>query len=357
MSVAQHKALILESKLGQFAVKTVQTPKPGPEEVLVKIEATALNPLDWKVQALGILIERYPTILGFDAAGSIFQIGEEVPPTLFAVGDRVLVQGWFDLAEQSAHGTFTQYFLLPYKLVAKIPDSLAYEDAATIPTGVATAGFPLYNQNESAASVRLTPPWVKGGRGKYAGRPILVIGGASSMGQFAIQFARLSGFSPIVTTASPHNTPLLQTLGATHVLDRKLSSEELIAEATKITGGPFEVVYDAIASEETSSMAYAVTARGGHLVTVLSNPALELRAKEEGKNVDFVHGVFKSEVNRDIGRSLLDALPGLLKSGDIKPNRTEILPGGLNGVVEGLERLKNDQVSGVKLVVRPQETA
>ncbi|KAI0717135.1 hypothetical protein C8Q76DRAFT_795346 [Earliella scabrosa] len=68
------------------------------------------------------------------------------------------------------------------------------------------------------------------------------------------------------------------------------------------------------------------------------------------------HGLFASPVNHAVGGTLLAAVPELLESGDLKPNRAEILPGGLNGIVGGLERLKNDQVSGVKLVARPHET-
>ena len=91
MSVsAQNKSLFLESKQGQFAVRSTETPRPGPNEVLVKVEATALNPLDWKIQALGLYIENYPTVLGFDASGTIAQVGEDVPSS-FVVGDRVCV--------------------------------------------------------------------------------------------------------------------------------------------------------------------------------------------------------------------------------------------------------------------------
>lgn len=91
MSVpAQNKSLFLESKLGRLVVKSAETPRPGPGEILVKIEATALNPLDWKIQALGLYIENYPTVLGFDASGTIAQVGEDVPSS-FVVGDRVCV--------------------------------------------------------------------------------------------------------------------------------------------------------------------------------------------------------------------------------------------------------------------------
>ena len=86
---SQQKTLLLESKFGQFTVRETETPKPGPEEVLIRIMATALNPLDWKVQAFAYFVEKYPAILGFDAAGTIAQLGENVPTSHFAVGDRV----------------------------------------------------------------------------------------------------------------------------------------------------------------------------------------------------------------------------------------------------------------------------
>ncbi|KAI1788355.1 GroES-like protein [Ganoderma leucocontextum] len=357
MSVpTENKSLFLESKLGQFAVRSTETPKPGPDEILVKVEATALNPLDWKVQSLGLFVEKYPAVLGFDACRDYFPGRRGRPHFVFRRWGSI-VQGWYDAAKQTTQGTFTQYFVLPYKFVAKVPASWSSEDAATIPSGVTTAAFPLYNQNAAASSVKLTAPWLEGGRGKYAGKPFLVLAGAASMGQYVIQFARLSGFSPIITTASPHNAAFLQTLGATHVLDRNLSSDQLVAEAKKIAGGPFEVVYDAVSTPDTLPVGYALTAQGGSLVVVNPDDELKSKGKVEGKDVHMAHGLFVTEVNHETGRTLLEALPALLESGDIKPNPTEILPGGLNGIVGGLERLKNNQVSGVKLVVRPQETA
>nr|VWP00646.1 ATP-dependent RNA helicase CshA (EC [Ganoderma boninense] len=358
MSISSmNRSLFLESKQGQFTVRSTETPRAGPGEVLVKVEATALNPIDWKIQSLGFFVEKYPAVLGFDAAGAIAQVGEGIPSTSFAIGDRVVIQGWFDFAKKSTVGTFTEYFVLPSKFVAKIPASTSFDEGTTLMSGIATSAFPLYNQDPTAASVRLTAPWLEGGRGKYAGKPFLVLAGAGSVGQFVIQFARLSGFSPIITTASLHNAPFLKSIGATHVLDRNLPNDELIAEATKLAGGPFEVVYDAISTLETRAAAYALTAQGGNLVTVAVAEELMAKAKEDGKGVHMANGLFVTPLNHDIGRTLLDALPALLENGDIKPNRTEILPGGLNGVPDGLQRLKNNQVSGVKLVIHPQDTA
>jgi len=83
------KAVILPEAKASFIVDTVPIPKPGPGELLVKVQATALNPADWKIQKYAIAIEKYPAVLGWDAAGIVEEIGEGVAG--FAKGDRVLV--------------------------------------------------------------------------------------------------------------------------------------------------------------------------------------------------------------------------------------------------------------------------
>jgi NADPH:quinone reductase-like Zn-dependent oxidoreductase len=84
---SQQKALVLESKQGKFVLGDTAVPKPGPGQLLVKIKATALNPIDWKVQKYGIFVDEYPVILGFDFSGEIAAVGQGV--TDFKVADRV----------------------------------------------------------------------------------------------------------------------------------------------------------------------------------------------------------------------------------------------------------------------------
>ena len=135
----------------------------------------------------------------------------------------------------------------------------------------------------------------------------------------AIQFARLSGFSPIITTASLHNTTFLKSLGATHVLDRKLPSATLKAEAEKLAEGkPFEVVYDAISEGDTLALGYALTAPGGDFVVVLPTPIEGRDDAVTGKRVHMAHGLFVTAENHAIGESLIGALPTLLETGAIK---------------------------------------
>ena len=84
---AQQKSLLLTAKQGPFAVGTTDVPKPGVGELLIKVQATALNPVDWKIQAYGLFIDVFPAILGSDGAGTVEEVGEGV--TGFAKGDRV----------------------------------------------------------------------------------------------------------------------------------------------------------------------------------------------------------------------------------------------------------------------------
>ncbi len=87
MSAQKQKALLLPVKQGQFEVGETTIPTPGPKDVLVKITATALNPVDWKIQAYGIFISNYPCVLGTDAAGIVEDVGSEVSNV--AKGDKM----------------------------------------------------------------------------------------------------------------------------------------------------------------------------------------------------------------------------------------------------------------------------
>ncbi|KZT00923.1 GroES-like protein [Laetiporus sulphureus 93-53] len=343
-------ALLLTSRQGHFALGISKLPKPGPGEILINVRATALNPVDWKIYALGIIVNKYPAVLGSDIAGVVEDVGEGVAG--FSRGDRVLTQGVINV---NSHSSFQQYALGFSDVTAKIPEHLTFEQAATIPLALATAAVGLFNQYSESGSAHLYPPWEPGGRGKYDGEPFLVFGGSSSVGQYVIQLAKLAGFEPIITTASPHNAKYLLDLGATHVLDRHLSADDTRSEIFHITSKPIQTIYDAVSLLETQNMAYDILATGGCLVLVL-NEVLDKKKKREDKRVVKVSGsTVVPEENRAMGISLYSRLSALLDEGIIKPNRVEILPNGLEGISDGLARLGNG-VSNIKLVARPMDT-
>jgi NADPH:quinone reductase-like Zn-dependent oxidoreductase len=85
----EQKALFLDSKHGNFVVRDHTVPTPGAGEILTKVRASGLNPIDWKIQRYGVFVESYPIVLGIDIAGDVTEVGEGVVE--FSAGDRVYV--------------------------------------------------------------------------------------------------------------------------------------------------------------------------------------------------------------------------------------------------------------------------
>ncbi|KAI0649504.1 hypothetical protein C8Q79DRAFT_924738 [Trametes meyenii] len=167
----------------------------------------------------------------------------------------------------------------------------------------------------------------------------------------------LNGISrgSIKLTCVLYNAALLEGFGATNVLDRNLSATALRAEVVRIAGGLVSAVYDAISLPETQSAAFDLLAPGGKLLTVLAPH--EPKEDPEGRTVQSISGIIQLPQNAEFGKTLYAKLTELLEAGDIKPLVVEVIPGGLGGITTGLAKLKNDQVSATKLVVRPGETA
>jgi len=345
MSSQKQKALFLESKQGRFVVGERDVPKPSKGQLLVKIHAAALNPVDYKIQQTGVFVEKFPAILGVDMAGVVEDVGEGIQG--FVTGDKVFSHGSFPDDQSS----YQQYAVAVDDYTAKIPPNLDFDQAATVPLGFDTAAVGLYSDQLGAG---LTPPWVEGGQGKYASKPILIMGGSSSVGLYAIQLARLSGFSPIITTASPAHQDELKALGATNVIDRHLTQGEFTAALQKITQQPIAIAYDVVAFAETQQTAWSVVARGGTLVLTLQPVVKEEEGK--GRTVIATYGNPHAEPNKTMCREYWNILAKWLQNGTIKPNNLEVLPNGLDGISGGLERMKAGKVSGKKLIAHPQET-
>ncbi|KAI9452246.1 GroES-like protein [Russula earlei] len=327
---------------GPFQIAHREVPRPGPGFVLIKIESCALNPVDDWNQRTGILVDKYPYIAGSDGSGIVEDVGEGV--SQLKKGDRVFFQGVFG----DHRGTFQQYVLVDVPLIAKIPDNLTFDQASTIPLGLATAAIGLYQKKKERGGAELVAPWADGGRGrgKYTGQAIYIPGGASSVGQYAIQLAKLSGFNPIITTASTKNEAYCRDAGATHVIDYKTVPYTSIPAIVKeIANGPVGIVYDAISIPESQRADLEVLRPNGSLILTLPS---EVEASKGDRWVMLTYGA--------LGGEMYAALPGLLADGSIKPNKVELVTEGLKGIPAALERFGSGKVSAVKLVARPGET-
>lgn len=220
----------------------------------------------------------------------------------------------------------------------QIPEHLTFDQAATIPAGLATAALGLYlprsPPNAHFGSAQLVAPWDADGRGKYKGKPFVVFGASSSVGQYgegasclvvavacadmvlaALQLARLSGFSPIIVTASLRHAEYLKSLGATHVIDRYLPAASLQTTIANITAEPLETIFDAVAVPETQNIAQDLLALGGCLVLSLP-PTVTVTSNK--RIVMALGQVNDPAENHAFGVSLYKALPSLLAEGAIQ---------------------------------------
>ncbi|MCX4029353.1 zinc-binding alcohol dehydrogenase family protein [Endozoicomonas sp. SM1973] len=193
------QSLPITDEQSLFAFTTEQ-PKPEARDLLVKVEAVSINPVDTKVRKKAASQDQLdkPRILGFDAVGTVVSVGDQV--TLFKEGDTVFYAG-----DISRSGSNAEYQLVDERIVGHKPNQLSAAEAAVLPLTALTAWEALFD--------RLV---MKPGEG--AGKTLLIIGGAGGVGSIAIQLAKQVGkFNVIATASRPETSQWVTELGADQV--------------------------------------------------------------------------------------------------------------------------------------------
>jgi zinc-binding alcohol dehydrogenase family protein len=187
----------------------VPMPQAGPRDLLVRVRAISVNPVDYKVRKRAEPAAGEIKILGFDAAGVVEEVGTAV--TLFKPGEEVYYAGSLQRA-----GSNAAYQVVDERIVGRKPKRLSFAEAAALPLTSITAWELLFDR------LGVAP-------GKGLAGSLLIIGGAGGVGSILIQLARrLTGLVIIATASRPETTAWCHGLGAHHVIDhRQLLSEEL----------------------------------------------------------------------------------------------------------------------------------
>lgn len=179
----------------------IPTPEPQGRDLLVKVEAISVNPVDYKVRAPKDTVEKAPRILGWDAAGTVAAVGPEVE--LFKVGDPVFYAGSI-----TRPGANSEYHVVDERIVGSKPASLDFTHAAALPLTAITAWEALFDR------LGVSP------EGADAGRSVLIVGGAGGVGSIGIQLAkRLAKLTVIATASRPESAKWARGLGADHIVD------------------------------------------------------------------------------------------------------------------------------------------
>lgn len=224
-------------KVGNFP-----TPHYGPTDVLVKIHAASVNPIDFKIRDGSLRFVRsysFPLIMGHDCAGEVIAVGEQV--TRFKIGDRV-----FSRPRNGRTGTFAEFIAIDHNEIALMPANASFEEAA---------GLPLVGLTSWQALLEIAQ--------LKRGQKILIHAGSGGVGTFAIQLAKHIG-AEVWTTTSDKNIEFVKSLGADHVINYRTEKFE-----DRATG--MDVVFDTLGGGALDR-SFAVVKPGGWVVSIAGTP-------------------------------------------------------------------------------------
>lgn len=245
MSTTMHAAVAVEHQQ-PLVLQDLPVPQPGPGQVLVRVLASAVNPLDTKIAAGkgGHANQTLPAVLGMDLAGVVERLGEGV--TAFSVGAEVYGMAGGIGGNQ---GALAQYIAVDADLLARKPHNLSMREAAALPLIFITAWEGLVDR----ANVR-------------AGQKVLIHGGAGGVGHVAVQIAKARG-AEVFATGSAHSRAAIESFGATPIDYRSSTVDDYMAQHTD--GEGFDVVYDTVGGSTLDASFAAVKIYTGHVLSCL----------------------------------------------------------------------------------------
>jgi NADPH:quinone reductase-like Zn-dependent oxidoreductase len=267
---------------GPEVLELVEVPRPAPvpTEVLVRVRAAGVNPVDWKTRARGGFLGDPPFTVGWDVAGVVEEVGFGV--TRFAPGDRVFGMPRFP-REAAA---YAEYATSPSRQLARTPEELSDVEAAALPLAGLTAWQALV---ETAAVA--------------AGHRVLVLGAAGGVGHLAVQIAKARG-AYVIGTASAAKHDFLSSLGVDEAVDY---TSEKVGERV----GNVDVVFDVVGDDAEDALS---TVRDGGIVVTLSGSAAGPLRELGGDRVRVESILVEPD------RTGMEAIAGLAEAGTLRPH-------------------------------------
>jgi NADPH:quinone reductase-like Zn-dependent oxidoreductase len=283
-------------------VQELPRPEPGEGELLVRVRAASVNPIDWKIRR-GIRPRDLPVVLGNDISGTV----ERSLAEGYAEGDEV-----FGFASS---GGYAEYALSPVGAVAKKPAAISHAQAAALPVAGLTAWQAIFDHG-----------------GLQSGQTLLVAGAAGGVGHLAVQFGKHTG-ARVIGTGSSRNREFVLGLGADEYVD--YTSQD-VAEAVSDA----DVAFDTVGGETTQQL-LGTLREGGVLVTIAGQPP-EQEAATRGVRTEGIYATPKPEQLAEIA--------GLVATGEVKVEIAETFP--LDQVAKAHELSEAGHTRG-KLVLEP----
>ena len=316
-----------------FRIEEVEEPTCGPNEVLVAVRASSVNPIDYKIRGGGqrsVVWLSMPSKLGLDLSGVVTEVGAKV--TRFAVGDEVYAS-----PSHRRIGTYAERIAVRESELAHKPTNLTHEEAASIPL----VGLTAWDCLVGAANVQ-------------PGERVLVQAGSGGVGTFAIQLAKALGASEVLTTCSPRNHELVRDLGADVCIDYRTQNWEEVAKDV-------DVILESVGGDDVGR-AIRTVRRGGRVACITAG--LPTYTKQYGPALGLTAMVGKTATRMlcaAVGRNVklrfvtrapsgknLQAITELIEAGKIRPVIDRVFP--LDAIADAHRYLETGRARG-KVVI------
>jgi NADPH:quinone reductase-like Zn-dependent oxidoreductase len=315
------KAVAINEFGGRDKLQLMDLPLPAVKEneILVKIKAAGVNPVDWKIREgyiKDLFPYEFPIILGWDAAGIVEQAGSKV--TLFKEGDEIFAY----CRKPSVHGgAYAEYIVLEAEHAAIKPKNISFAEAASIPLAALTAYQSLFD----AAKVN-------------EGDTVLIHAAAGGVGGFGVQLAKDRG-AVVWATASGGNQEYVRNLGASQVVD--YTQEDFRKAVRSQIPDGVDVVFDCLGGEVLQKSAEIVK-EGGRLVTIVDDPA----------------GLARSDIHKEFvfvapNHTQLTELARMVEQGRLKTHLSQVLSFGLEEARRSHELSESGHTRGKMVLVLP----
>ncbi|TCI36438.1 MULTISPECIES: zinc-binding dehydrogenase [unclassified Exiguobacterium] len=325
------KAWLLEQPgLENMHLGDIERPTPGAGELLIKVEAVALNPVDYKVGTNGNPNWAYPHILGVDLVGEVVEVGSSIANII--TGSRIAVH-----TSLANNGGFAEYAVVDARACAVVPQDVSDEAAAAI----LCAGMTAYEAVMQKLNTRDK-------------ETILVHAGAGGVGGYAIQLAKKLGLK-VFTTASPENFEWVTSLGADVAIDYNV--EDVTERIMELTDGRgvdliLNTVGRDVATADLDRLAFS-----GQLAHIAGPPDMSnmkgftLSPSIHEVALGAAHASEDERAIRNLAY-MAEELMKLLETGELNDLVTDVLP--FDRLKDGLEQLQTRKVRG-KLIVRVRD--
>ncbi|KAJ5798539.1 uncharacterized protein N7503_007835 [Penicillium pulvis] len=329
-------------------IRDTEIPVPKEGHVLIRVVVSGTNPKDWKVPRW--FPKNDGTNEGDDIAGYIEAVGEDVVG--FSKGDKVAAFHQMS----TPNGSYGEYAIAPAHTTFHLPAKISFEEAATVPLAAMTAALGLYQR------LNLPLPW----NPTSEPVPLVVYGGSSAVGSFALKLANLSNIHPLIVVAGKSSSfveTLIDRSKGDIIVDYREGDEAVRTKIKAAAGGkPIHHAFDAVSENGSTENLRAALTAPGKITTVLPTDG------EGDDNKIAIHRTMVGTVHdsptegktiedREFGAIFFPFLGRGLAGGWFSGHPHEVRPGGLGGIQGALNDLADGKASAVKYVVRIAETA